>query len=86
MVITSILSKTILSSIVVPGVEKVNKIDELAQSDLNIYTYNNSQTWHLIHGLTNWNIKVNEHLAKIASRVKFFPRYSKVSVIEVWSR
>ena len=76
-IITSFSSK-ILSLLVVPETKLINTIDELVESQMDVYTHNNSMVYWQLKGFYDSNYTIDNWLAQIKQKFKFIGWDDKV--------
>ena len=76
MILVSCFSSGILSSIVIQEQKYINTIDEMINSNHDIYTYNNSWLWYEFLAEKQYNKPLDHLMKQIKPRVKFFEIYS----------
>ena len=80
LVITTCFCGIVVSLLVIKEVKKINTIDELVESNLKIYSNNDSWIWWQIHNNLRYNNTIDTELAKIAPGIDFIRLEDKVDL------
>ena len=90
MILVFCFSSGILSSIVIQEQKYINTIDEMIDTNQDIYTYNNSWLWYEFLAEKQYNKPLDHLMKQIKPRVKFFnlfdEKYKKILFKEIYDR
>ena len=77
-ILTICFAGIVVSYLIISEQVKVNSIDEIVNSQIEIYNNNNSWIYYQLDNNLRWNNPIDKDLAKIRSRLKFIQLGDKV--------